>query len=317
MNSASLSVFGASIQCASNDANSVSLCLRVGTRGSVEVMATGGGGSDLSELAIEKNVSVVCDMGVAPGLTHILAAAIREDLNQGVGAKEKGLDELIMYCGGLPLDPPPRFKHAVYFNARDLLALYIRPARVRLGGVNRDVHPLDYPVRQIRDRELGPLDCMASDGLRSILETYPDIRNMVEYTLRLPGHMDVMKTLREMGFMNGDAQTDKLAEVLRQTYSSRQYLDQLIFEVRGQKGNRSKAYSFRVLNRNGESAMQQSTGGTASAAAVMLASRQFHRAGVHPPERMGEDAELTRAMLDDLRQTGIVVEEQSRLTTIS
>ena len=53
--------------------------------------------------------------------------------------------------------------------------------------------------------EVGTLEAFNSDGLRSLIRTMPDIPNMIERTLRYPGHIELMRVLRETGFFSKEA----------------------------------------------------------------------------------------------------------------
>src|SRR5690606_25417103 len=68
-------------------------------------------------------VPVLVDFGIAPGLSHVLAAALVRDLER--------TESVRILVGGMPLAPPPAFRHAVYFHALDLMDEYLRPARLR------------------------------------------------------------------------------------------------------------------------------------------------------------------------------------------
>ena len=52
---------------------------------------------------------------------------------------------------------------------------------------------------------MGTLEAFNSDGLRSLIRTMPDIPNMIERTLRYPGHIELMRVLRETGFFSKEA----------------------------------------------------------------------------------------------------------------
>ncbi len=131
---------------------------------------------DLDAEAKKTGACCIVDCGVAPGLSHIL---IGEAFTQF-----KGLDSAKILVGGIPQKPSSVFEHAVYFNPHDLLAEYIRPARARKNGKNINPAPLDAPIETHQDEELGKLEAFLSDGLRSLLTSYPDVKEMSELTLR-------------------------------------------------------------------------------------------------------------------------------------
>lgn len=259
----------------------------------------------LDAAAQRAGVPVVVDAGVAPGLSNVLAAEVRRVLG--------GLDHLRIYVGGLPLQPPPVFHHAVYFNPRDLLAEYIRPARMRAAGREAGPAPLDAPVERLRDDEVGPLEAFISDGLRSLLATMPDVPDMAELTLRLPGHLEEMRHLRALGLLEDDAATDALARALGTKFPAAAFPDRLLMEVWGARGGREARRRVHVLHAAGSSAMSRATGGTAAATAALLARGGFRAPGVHAPERLGAEAKPCEALLADLAGQGIAVGSAGRL----
>jgi saccharopine dehydrogenase-like NADP-dependent oxidoreductase len=254
---------------------------------------------DLAKAATRNNAPVIVDCGVAPGLSHVLAMALHRDMG--------GLDDLRIYVGGMPLKPPPVFRHAVYFNARDLLSEYIRPARMRERRKAHRPHPLDHPVQELRDGEVGDLEAFLSDGLRSLLRSLPDVPSMSEWTLRAPGHLDFMRMLRALGFLDGDKETDGAARVLGEQFPGAEHPDRLLLEVWGRKGSRTKRYRLHDVRTAGASAMARTTGFTAAAAAVLLARGLFSAPGVHAPEELGRDPKNTAALLEDLAAFGVRV----------
>ena len=260
---------------------------------------------DLDRRARRSRVPVVLDCGLAPGLSHILAAAAHRELG--------GLDSLRIYVGGVPQSPPEAFRHAVYFNARDLLDEYIRPARMRRRGRNIAPHPLDAPVESHRHTKVGRVEAFPSDGLRTLLTSFTEVRDMAELTLRHPGHLEAMRSLRAAGLLEGDQRTDALATSLGALFPSSGFPDRVVMDVRGRRGGRERRFSLHAVQEKSGNAMARTTGFTGAAAAVLLARGEFSEPGVHPPERLGDDPRLTAAVLADLGSRGILVERRGAL----
>ncbi|MBI4392937.1 MAG: hypothetical protein HY556_03935 [Euryarchaeota archaeon] len=263
---------------------------------------------DLDEAARQAGVPVVVDCGVAPGLSHILAAHVDRELG--------GLDDLRIFVGGIPLTPPPVFHHAVYFHVRDLLEEYVRPARIRKNGVTDAVDPLAAPAISLEDEETGPLEAFPSDGLRTLLGSFADAREMTEYTLRVPGHLETMRQLKSLGLLAQGPSVEGLAMALETTYPGYMHPDRLVMEVWGTRGARQSRYRLHALSENGVSAMARTTGATAAAASWLIATRRFTESGVHPPERLGRRESDAREILDDLRAHGHEILPSGRLRVI-
>jgi saccharopine dehydrogenase-like NADP-dependent oxidoreductase len=263
---------------------------------------------DLSARARRAGVPVVLDCGLAPGLSHILAAAAHRELG--------GLDSLRIYVGGIPQRPPEFFGHAVYFNPRDLLDEYIRPARMRVGGRRLAPHPLDGEVEALKDSRVGLLDAFPSDGLRTLLGSFPRVPDMIELTLRHPIHLAMMESLRSLGLLDGDDATDALAAALGRRYPWSRFPDQVLMEVWARGGRNERRYRLHALAHRRASALARITGYTGAAVAVLLARRGFTEPGVFPPEKLGLQKEWTSSVLEDLGVHGIRIDDRGRLRTL-
>ena len=109
--------------------------------------------------------------------------------------------------GGLPKQPKPPFNYKAPFSPIDVIEEYTRPARIVNNGekVTRsaltDIELVEFP-------QVGKLEAFNTDGLRTLLDTMPNIPNMVEKTLRYPGHAQLIKTLLEIGFFSEEPLTE-------------------------------------------------------------------------------------------------------------
>jgi lysine 6-dehydrogenase len=252
---------------------------------------------DLHELAKKTGSSCVVDCGVAPGLSHILVGAAYAELG--------GLDQAKILVGGIPQEPPKTFKHAVYFNPHDLLAEYVRPARARKNKKDIAPPPLDVPVEIYQDQDLGKLEAFLSDGLRSLLTTFPDVPNMAELTLRWPGHLTMMQSLRDMGLLDAPETLSSIASTLGAHYPASAYPDVLVMVVEASRGDKHMAWRLIDRRLHDESAMSRTTAYTTAAMTMVLARKQFTQPGVYVPENVGSYGNLADIIIDDLRQNGI------------
>lgn len=260
---------------------------------------------DLDLEAKMKGSCCVVDCGIAPGLSHILVGAAYKQLG--------GLDEVRILVGGMPESPPPVFHHAVYFNPEDLIAEYVRPARARTGGRDIALDPLESKFEKFKDAEMGEFETFISDGLRSLLVSYPDVPEMVERTLRRKGHLETMRTLKAVGLFDGAAAATTAA-TLGVKYPAESYSDFILMVVEGRKGD--KRMAWRVLDKKsgGLTAMSRATGFTTAAIAMLLAQGKFSTPGVHAPEVLGQEETLAQAVITDLASRGIKTEEVETAT---
>ncbi len=252
---------------------------------------------DLDAAAKKSGACCVVDCGIAPGLSHILLG--------GAHAEWGGLDRLRIWVGGMPQVPPPVFRHAVYFNPHDLISEYVRPARARTGGRDVSPAPMDVASEPFTDPELGPLEAFLSDGLRSLLTSYPDVPDMAELTLRWPGHLDAMRALDGLGALRDGAASAALGNLLAARYPAEAHHDVLVMVVEAARGTRARTWRLVDRRTDGESAMSRTTGYTTAAVAMTLARRTFAEPGVHAPERLGRHAPAARALVAELAERGI------------
>ena len=256
---------------------------------------------DLSEAARKTGSVCLVDVGVAPGLSHVLVGHAYQEM--------KGLDSVRILVGGMPVKPPEVFRHAVYFNPHDLLAEYIRPARARRQKQNISPAPLDLNPEGFSDSEVGQLEAFLSDGLRSLLDSFTDVPDMAELTLRWPGHLDTMTDLHKMGLLQDSQSCRAIACHFARRYPAESYPDFLLMVVEATRKGKCKRWRLLDHSTDGISAMSRTTGYTTAAVAMLLAGKKFTEAGVHPPEKLGQSPHLVQELIEDLRERGVKVQE--------
>lgn len=256
----------------------------------------------LDDLAKKNNASCVVDCGVAPGISHMLVGHAYTELG--------GLDDVKIFVGGFPQSPPAVFRHAVYFNPEDLISEYVRPARAREDGKAIEPDPLEAKIVVFKDRELGEMQSFLSDGLRTLLTSFPDVPNMSERTLRYTGHLETMANLKELGLFEDDV-VAHTASTLGKKYDADSYPDYLLMYVEASKSGKKMCWRLLDKATGGESAMSRTTGYTTAAVAMVLARGDFNEAGVHAPEVLGKSSQLTELILKDLGMHGVKVVEDA------
>jgi lysine 6-dehydrogenase len=108
-------------------------------------------------------------------------------------AKEMGVTAVVD-CGLAP------FEYKSPFPVLEVLEEYAGSAR-RVEDGKVVVEPMLSETATIDFEGIGPLACLNSDGLRTLIRTM-DIPDMFEKTLRYPGHRDVMHIFKDAGFLN-------------------------------------------------------------------------------------------------------------------
>ncbi len=243
----------------------------------------------LDALAREKGVTAVVDCGVAPGLCNLLAGRAAAELDS--------LTRYRCYVGGLPRERRWPYEYGAVFSPGDVIEEYTRPARLREGG-RELVRPALSGLEQLDLPGVGTLEAFTTDGLRSLLTTL-DAPDMIEKTLRYPGHAELMRVFRESGFF--DQQPLELGGA---RVSPRELTSHLLFaqwrlaegeadltvmrvEIGGLRGGAVRSYRFDLLDRydaaTKTTSMARTTGYTCTMAARQLLAGRFTRKGVCPP----------------------------------
>ena len=149
--------------------------------------------SDLDALARERGVCVVMDCGVAPGMSNLLSG-------YGVSLLDRA-DSLEILVGGLPVVRSQPWQYKAGFAPSDVLEEYTRPARFVAGGQQQVCEALTDPA-EFEFEGIGTLEGPITDGLRTLVRL--PVANMVERTLRYPGHTALMRALRQGGFFSSE-----------------------------------------------------------------------------------------------------------------
>ncbi|BEP18239.1 hypothetical protein PYJP_15910 [Pyrofollis japonicus] len=148
---------------------------------------------ELKSIAIENKVKVFVDAGLAPGFSNILAAHSCEQFDT--------CESVNIYVGGIEKERTTPFGLVASWSISDLLEEYLRKARARLLGKQVFLDPIE-DATVVTLPGLGEFDAMPTDGLRTLLVSLADVDNMVEYTIRYRGHVELLRLLRRIGLLD-------------------------------------------------------------------------------------------------------------------
>ena len=262
----------------------------------------------LDQLAKEKGVTVITDCGVAPGMSNFIIGRHNEEMK---------IDSLEIYVGGLPKVRKKPFQYKAPFSPADVIEEYTRPARLMENG-HIIVRPALSEVEWIHFENLGTLEAFNTDGLRSLLYTMPHIKNQKEKTMRYPGHVDIIISLKESGFFNEtpiDINGSKISplkvtsQILFNEWKlglEEEELTVMKVKLIGQKDGESKTIEWGLLDfydhETKISSMARTTGYTCTAAVNLLAQNLFNEKGVFPPELVGKHKNCFDFVLDYLKE---------------
>src|SRR6186997_1192390 len=262
----------------------------------------------LDQLAKEKAVTVITDCGVAPGMSNFIIGHHNEEIK---------IDALEIYVGGLPKVRKKPFQYKAPFSPADVIEEYTRPARLMENG-HIIVRPALSEVEWIHFENLGTLEAFNTDGLRSLLYTMPHIKNQKEKTMRYPGHVDIIISLKESGFFDEtpiDINGTKVApikvtsQILFNEWKlglEEEELTVMKVKLTGKKEDESKTIEWNLLDfydpETKISSMARTTGYTCTAAVNLIAQDLFSEKGVFPPELVGKDKKCFDFVLDYLKE---------------
>lgn len=271
---------------------------------------------ELDALAKEKNITVVTDCGVAPGMGNIIL---------GYHNRQMKVSSYECLVGGLPMVREWPYEYKAVFSPIDVIEEYTRPARYVQNGSVIIKEALSDP-ELIQFAQIGTLESWNSDGLRTLIRTMPNIPNMIEKTLRYPGCIEYLRVLRESGFFSYDEvdvngvrirPIDLTARLLFPKWKLRPGEEEFTvmrIRIEGEEKGTAVKYEYSLLDYTDKAtqtlSMARTTGYTCAAAAHLVLEGRFNRKGISPPEYLGEDKENFSAVIDYLKVRGVVYRVQ-------
>jgi len=269
----------------------------------------------LNELARSKGVTVVVDMGVAPGMSHMIVGYVDSLMNRTESAT--------ILVGGLPVVREWPYEYKIAWSPKDVIEEYIRPARlIECGKIVEkpalsDLELVDLP-------KIGTLEAFNTDGLRSLLYTIK-IPSMKEKTLRYPGYAEKMRMFRETGFFSdteievGGVKvkpidlTSKLLFPKWELEEGEEELTVMRIVVQGEKEGKKLCYTYDLLDYYDKdekaTSMSRATGFPCAIMARLIAQGEFQYPGVCPPEYIGREHEIYQKVIKELEKRNVFYQE--------
>jgi saccharopine dehydrogenase-like NADP-dependent oxidoreductase len=265
----------------------------------------------LHNLAIKNNVTAIVDCGVAPGMDNLILGRLNEEME---------INSFACYVGGLPKIKKWPFNYKAPFSPIDVIEEYTRPARYVENGVMITRDALS-DVELLEFDSIGTLEAFNSDGLRSIIQTMAHIPNMIEKTLRYPGHAEYIRVLKDSGFFNTVP-----IEINGIKISPLEFTSKVLFNewflgdkeeitimrviIDGKKDNKKRKVTYDLFDRYDQNSkiasMSRATGYTACAAATMFLEGLWPDKGVFPPEIVGKSEACFNFIINYLSERGVV-----------
>jgi lysine 6-dehydrogenase len=268
----------------------------------------------LDARAQKKNITVIPDCGLAPGMVNILAEYGIRQLDT--------VESVRIFVGGLPQNPEPPLNYQIVYSLEGVLDYYTTLSWVLRGGKRTqvkalsEIEPIDFGGK------VGELEAFhTAGGLSTMAFRYEGKIPTMEYkTLRYPGHARIMEAIRELGLLELNPVDVKGMKVVprdlvvaamgpRLTKPDGHDLVALRVLVEGTKGGKRKKIGWELVDyyddKHGISAMERSTGYSLSITGQMQARGEIGKAGVFTPDEAIPPAKY----ISELAERGVVIRE--------
>jgi len=269
---------------------------------------------ELDAEARRKNITVVPDCGLAPGMVNILAQYGIQQLDT--------VDSVKIFVGGLPQQPEPPLNYMLVYSLEGALDYYTTLSWVVRNGKRTQVKALSELESVTFAAPVGTLEAFhTAGGLSTMAFRYEGKIPSMEYkTLRYPGHAGLMENIRDIGLLSNEPIDVKGTKVIprdvfiaivgpRLTKLKGRDLVALRIVVNGTKDGAAASRSFELVDRYDEthdvSAMMRTTGYSLSITGLMQARGVVTPSGVHTPD----ECIPAVTYIAELRKRGIVIKE--------
>ena len=271
---------------------------------------------ELDPEARRKNITVVPDCGLAPGMVNILA-------EYGISQLDS-VESVKIFVGGLPQQPEPPLNYMLVYSLEGALDYYTTLSWV-LRDATRTQVPALSEIEPVKfDAPLGELEAFhTAGGLSTMAFRYEGKIPTMEYkTLRYPGHAALMSAIRSLGLLDLEPIDVKGTKVVPRDVFIATLLPKLTkphghdlvalrVVVKGSKAGKQATKTFELVDRYDEkhdiSAMMRTTGYSLSITGLMQVRGEVRPAGVHTPD----ECVPADRYVNELKKRGINIVEKS------
>jgi saccharopine dehydrogenase-like NADP-dependent oxidoreductase len=272
---------------------------------------------ELDALAKRQNLTAIVDCGVAPGCHNMILGDVSRQWDR--------ITSFECLVGGLPVVRTWPYEYKAGFSPIDVIEEYTRPARYVKDGRVVTFPALSEP-ELLNFEGLGTLESFNTDGLRSIIKTFPGIPDMKEKTLRYPGHIEKMRMLRDSGFFDKEKIWVAGTEVRPLDLTTALLFPLWFMEegdedftvmrvtIEGEKGGQKLRKEMNLLDRYDRAtkttSMARTTGYACTATVRLVAKGGYSRKGISPPEFVGQEPGAWDFIREDLAKRGVIFTEE-------
>lgn len=267
--------------------------------------------------AKQAGVTLIPDLGVAPGMINILS---------GYGASKLDNPESIkLYVGGIPVKPEPPFEYNHVFSMEGVFDHYTDPSLIIRNGIKQEIASLSE-IERVYFEKFGPLEAFHTSGGTSTLSlSYPDLKTLEYKTIRYPGHAEKFKLLVDLNLTRMDYEVDVSGQKINPRQVLLKVLDPVVelgekddavllrVVVSGEKEGAPVTYEYEMTTykdrKTRVTAMARATANTISVVAQMIGNGTISKKGVYPPENIvpGE------AYIKEMKKRAVTISEKEIL----
>ncbi|BBW98500.1 saccharopine dehydrogenase C-terminal domain-containing protein [Geobacillus icigianus] len=269
---------------------------------------------ELHDQAQAAGVTIIPDLGVAPGMINILS---------GYGASQ--LDEvesIQLYVGGIPVHPDPPLEYNHVFSLEGLLDHYTDPSLIIRDGKVQEVPSLSE-IEPIYFERFGPLEAFhTSGGTSTLSRSFPNLKRLEYKTIRYRGHAEKFKLLVDLNLTRNDFEVeiggrpikprDVLLAVLTPLLDLKGKDDVVLLRVivGGRKEGKETVLEYETVTfndrENNVTAMARTTAYTISAVAQLIGRGVIQKRGVYPPEQIVPGD----VYIEEMKRRGVMIREK-------
>lgn len=268
----------------------------------------------LNKDATVAGVTIIPDLGVAPGMINILS---------GLGAsKLDKLDAIRLYVGGIPVKPEPPLEYNHVFSMEGVFDHYTDPSFIIRDGKHKEIPSLSE-IEPVYFEKFGPLEAFhTSGGTSTLAASFPQLRTLEYKTIRYPGHAEKFKLLVDLNLTRKDYTIEWNGQKVHPRDMFIKILDPIVklgdkddavllrVIVSGEKDGAAKVFEYEMTTyrdkQTNVTAMARAAANTISVVAQMIGKGTISTKGVFPPEQIvpGE------TYIEEMAKRGVVIRKK-------
>jgi lysine 6-dehydrogenase len=258
----------------------------------------------MNEKAKMAGITIIPDLGVAPGMINILTGYGAEKLDE--------VESVYLRVGGIPVKPEPPLEYNQVFSMEGVFDHYSDPSLIIRNGHMSSIASLSE-CEPIFFERFGQLEAFHTAGGTSTLShSFPHVKNLDYKTIRYKGHAEKMKLLVDLNLTNNNCYVevdgkkikprDVVLKAIQPIVDLGEKDDVVLLRVivEGYKNSEKKRYEYEMITYNDKqlqvTAMARATAYTISTVAQLIGTKIINEKGAIPPEKIVPGAQYISAM---------------------